>query len=179
MEEQIVKCEIVVDKIFFPKYAQRVESGEYAIFISKVVKAIEGNCDEYQCLKLKGNVCKLECGTVYKLTCKFAEHNDKFGDTYEILYISKKIDISSKEKQKEFLSNILNENIVDNLFDKYDDVIKILDEKDVEALIKIKGIGNSVALRLIDEYEEAKDYSAIYTELGKIGLTHTLIKKAN
>ena len=177
MEEQLIKCEIVVNKIMFPKYVQTVESGEYAIFTSKIVKVIEGVYEGNGSLKLKGNVCKLEFGVVYKVTCKFMEHHDIYGDTYEILYISKKIDISSKEKQKEFLSNVLNENIVDNLFNQYDDVIKLLEEKNVESLIKVKGIGNSVALRLIDEYEEAKDYSAIYTELGKIGLTYTLIKK--
>nr|WP_279233627.1 MULTISPECIES: AAA family ATPase [unclassified Lactonifactor] len=30
---------------------------------------------------------------------------------------------------------------------------------------------------MIDEYEESKDYSAIYMELGQLGLTHTFIKK--
>lgn len=177
IEDKIIKAEIVVNKIMFPKYQTKVESGEFAIFSSRIVKPIEDTCEAYQTLKLKGNVCKLECGTVYKVTCKLADHHEKYGDTYEILYIGKKIDISSKDKQKEFLSNILNENIVDNLFDTYDDVIKLLDDHDVESLIKVKGIGNSTALRLIDEYEDAKDYSAIYTELGKIGLTSTLIKK--
>ena len=36
MEEQLIKCEIVVNKIMFPKYVQTVESGEYAIFTSKI-----------------------------------------------------------------------------------------------------------------------------------------------
>ena len=43
--------------------------------------------------------------------------------------------------------------------------------------MKIKGIGNQVALKMIDEYEESKDYSSIYMELGQLGLTHTFIKK--
>ena len=43
--------------------------------------------------------------------------------------------------------------------------------------MKIKGIGNRVALKMIDEYEESKDYSSIYMELGQLGLTHTFIKK--
>lgn len=94
-----------------------------------------------------------------------------------MIYISKCIDISSKDKQKEFLKNVLNENLVEKLFDEYDDVIKLLENRDVKSLMKIKGIGNQVALRMIDEYEESKDYSSIYMELGQLGFTHTFIKK--
>ncbi len=32
--------------------------------------------------------------------CKLAETHEQYGDTYEIVYISKCIDISSKDKQK-------------------------------------------------------------------------------
>ena len=34
----------------------------------------------------------------------------------------------SKNKQKEFLKNVLNENLVEKLFAEYDDVIKLLEE---------------------------------------------------
>ena len=174
--ENILKCEIIVKRIFYPKHKTVVPSNEYAIFVGNIVKNIE-NCDNLNSIKLKGTVCKLEYGSVYKITCRLSETNEKYGDTYEILYINKKIDISSKEKQKEFLSNILNENIVDSLFDKYDDVLKLLEDKDVKSLIKVKGIGNSTALRIINEYEDCKDNSAIYTELGKIIKSPSLIKK--
>lgn len=178
MEEKIVKCNIYLDRIFFPKYAKSVDSGEYAIFSSYITKRIEG-CEELKTddLKLKGNVCKLEYGITYKVFAKLADRHETYGDTYEIIYISKVMDISSKDKQKEFLMNVLNENLVDKLFDTYDDVIVLLENKDVESLMKIRGIGNQVALRLIDEYEESKDYSAIYLELGSLGLTSTFIKK--
>lgn len=177
MDEIIVKCEVYLDRIFYPKYAKKVDSNEYAIFSAIISKRLE-NCDEemYQ-IKLKGTTCKLEYGTTYKVFAKLAEHNEQYGDTYELIYISKVMDVSSKDKQREFLRNVLNENLVDKLFDTYEDVIKLLEEKDVKSLTKIKGIGNQVALRLIDEYEESKDYSSIYMELGTLGLTSTFIKK--
>lgn len=166
-----------MDRIFYPKYSKKVNSGEFAIFSAIVTKRLE-NCDEdLYSVKLKGNTCTLEYGTTYKVFCKLAESHETYGDTYELVYISKCIDISSKDKQKEFLKNVLNENLVDKLFDEYDDVIKLLEERDVKSLMKIKGIGNQVALKMIDEYEESKDYSAIYMELGQLGLTHTFIKK--
>ena len=176
-EEKILKIECTLDRIFYPKYAKKVDSGEFAIFSAIVTKRLE-NCDEdLYSIKLKGNTCTLEYGTTYKVFCKLSESHEIYGDTYELVYISKCIDISSKDKQKEFLKNVLNENLVDKLFDEYNDVIKLLEERDVKSLMKIKGIGNQVALKMIDEYEESKDYSSIYMELGQLGLTHTFIKK--
>ena len=176
-EEKTLKIECTLDRIFYPKYAKKVDSGEFAIFSVIVKKRLE-NCDEdLYSIKLKGNTCTLEYGTTYKVFCKLSESHEIYGDTYELVYISKCIDISSKDKQKEFLKNVLNENLVDKLFDEYDDVIKLLEERDIKSLMKIKGIGNQVALKMIDEYEESKDYSSIYMELGQLGLTHTFIKK--
>lgn len=177
MEENILKFECTLDRIIFPKYAKKVESGEFAIFNTIITKRLE-NCEEdLYTIKLKGNVCTLEYGTTYKVFCKLADVHEIYGATYELVYISKCIDISSKDKQKEFLKNVLNETLVDRLFDKYDDVIKLLEDRDVKSLMSIKGIGNQVALKMIDEYEESKDYSSIYMELGQLGLTHTFIKK--
>lgn len=176
-EEKILKIECTLDRIFYPKYAKKINSGEFGIFQAIVTKTLENTEYPYKTIKLKGACPTVEYGTTYKVYCKLCEHNEKYGDTYELVYISKCIDISSKDKQKEFLKNVLNENLVDKLFDKYDDVIKLLEERDVKSLMKIKGIGNQVALRMIDEYEESKDYSSIYMELGQLGLTHTFIKK--
>ena len=177
MEERVLKFECALERIFYPKYCKKVDSGEFAIFSVTVTKWLENKIDNVYTIKLKGTCCRLEFGTTYKIFCKLAETHEQYGDTYELLYISKCIDISSKDKQKEFLKNVLNENIVDKLFDQYDDVIQLLENRDIKSLMKIKGIGNQVALRLIDEYEESKDYSSIYMELGQLGLTHTFIKK--
>ena len=177
MEEKVLKFECTLDRIYYPKYCKKVDSGEFAIFSVTITKWLENKIDDVYTIKLKGTCCRLEFGTTYKIFCKLAETHEQYGNTYELLYISKCIDISNKDKQKEFLKNVLNENIVDKLFDQYDDVIQLLENRDIKSLMKIKGIGNQVALRLIDEYEESKDYSSIYMELGQLGLTHTFIKK--
>lgn len=177
MEEKILKFECALDRIIYPKYSKKVQSGDFAIFSMRIIKWIDNKIDEIETIKLKGTTCTLEHGTTYKVFCKLAETHEIYGDTYGLIYISKCIDISSKDKQKEFLKNVLNENLVEKLFDEYDDVIKLLENRDVKSLMKIKGIGNQVALRMIDEYEESKDYSSIYMELGQLGFTHTFIKK--
>lgn len=177
MEEKILKFECALDRIIYPKYTKKVQSGDFAIFSMRITKWLDNQIDGVEVIKLKGTTCTLEYGTTYKIFCKLAETHEIYGDTYGLIYISKRIDISSKDKQKEFLKNVLNENLVEKLFDEYDDVIKLLENRDVKSLMKIKGIGNQVALRMIDEYEESKDYSSIYMELGQLGFTHTFIKK--
>ena len=166
-----------MDRIIYSKNSKKVQSGDFAIFSMRITKWIDNKIDEIETIKLKGTTCTLEYGTTYKVFCKLAETHEIYGDTYGLIYISKCIDISNKDKQKEFLRNVLNENLVEKLFDEYDDVIKLLENRDVKSLMKIKGIGNQVALRMIDEYEESKDYSSIYMELGQLGFTHTFIKK--
>ena len=144
MEEKILKFECALDRIIYPKYSKKVQSGDFAIFSMRITKWIDNKIDEIETIKLKGTTCTLEYGTTYKVFCKLAETHEIYGDTYGLIYISKCIDISSKDKQKEFLKNVLNENLVEKLF---------------------------------DEYEESKDYSSIYMELGQLGFTHTFIKK--
>lgn len=127
-------------------------------------------------IKLKGVCPTVEYGSKYRVYCTLAEVN-QYGETYEIVYMNKIINISSTDKQKEFLRKILNETLVDRLFEKYDDVIKLLEEENIEELTSIKGIGGQVAKRMIDEYNESKDFSEIYIELGSLGLTSNFIHK--
>lgn len=177
-KEKIVKVEVSLDRIFFPKFQKRIESGEFGIFVARVEKVLP---DSYKYkldwIKLKGTCCRIEYGTTYRVYCKLVDRHETYGDTYEIIYISKCLDISSKHKQKEYLRNVIREDLVDKLFEKYDDVIKLLDEEDIESLVQIKGIGVQVAKKLIDDYNESKDFSAIYLELGRMGMTSNLIKK--
>ena len=180
--EKILKCEIELDRIFYPKLKFEVESGEYAIFVASIINKIE-NCEDLKLLwgkskiKLKGKVCKLESYVTYKVACKLVERHEQHGDTYEILFINKKIDLTNKSQQIDFLEGIINPNIVYKLFEKYDDVITLLEDKDIVALTSINGIGHATAMRIIEEFEDCKDYSQIYTELSNANLTANLIKK--
>lgn len=181
-ETELVKCEIELDRIFFPKGVFSVNSGEFAIFSANVVKEIE-NCEQLESnwgrktIKLKGNVCTLETYVTYKVTCRLVDRHEKYGDTYEILFISRAVDLSDKSKQISFLECIINPNIVYKLFEKYDDIIPLLENKDIKSLTSIKGIGHATAMRIIQEYEESKDHSEIYTELSTLTLTPNMIKK--
>ena len=55
-EEMVVKCEIELDRIFFPKGKTTVPSGEYAIFSAMITKSIENCGNLHGRIKLKGKV---------------------------------------------------------------------------------------------------------------------------
>ena len=177
-EEILVKCEIELDRIFFPKGKTTVPSGEYAIFSAIITKSIE-NCENlHGRIKLKGNVSELNYCESYNVTCRLADQNAKYGDTYEILFMNRIVDLKDEIKQRNFLMSILNENTVQRLFEMYGDkVIELLDNKDIDALSKVKGVGVKSAMKLIEKYESCKDYGEVYAELGHLGLSKTLIKR--
>ena len=180
MNENIIKLEISLQRIFFPKNANSVDSGSFAIFMAKVEKVLDGDYDKKKnkSIKLKGNVPTLNYGATYKLTCVLEESNEKYGDTYKILFMNKMIDLGDEYKQKEFLSTILTERQVEELFKTHgDNVINLLDEGNTEELCKVKGITAKKAKRILSIYNDAKDYSDILMELAKLNLTNTFIKK--
>ena len=91
-EEKILKIECTLNRIYFPKYAKKINSGEFGIFQAIVTKNLEDTEYTYEAIKLKGTCPTVEYGTTYKVYCKLCEHNDQYGDTYELVYISKCIE---------------------------------------------------------------------------------------
>lgn len=176
-EEQTVKCIIDLERIFFPKRVTMVRGGEFSIFLANIIEPIENCNDIYKTIKLKGNVCELNYGEKYKVSCKLADINEQYGNTYEIIYINRLVDLKDKVKQRNFLMSILNENVVNKLYENYTDVLSLLENEDIKALSKVKGVNTKSAMRLIEKYQSCKDYSAIYTELGHLGLSSNLIKR--
>lgn len=177
MEEKIIKCIIKLNRVFFPKGKSHIKSGEYGIFSADISEEKQ-NCEGLNgSIKLKGNCCEINYGDSYNVSCKLADVNDKYGNTYEIIYINRLIDLKDKCKQHNFLTSILNETTVNALFEKYDDVISLLENEDIKSLTSIKGIGKVTALKMIDKYNDCKDYGEIYSELGMLGLTSNMIKK--
>lgn len=177
-EEQLIKCKIQLAKVFHPKGKTSIKSGEYGIFVASIQDRI-ANCERLaKTIKLKGVVsCGAEYNEDYNVTCKLVDRHEIYGDTYEIVYINRIIELKDKHKQKNFLMSVLNETTVNRLFDKFDDVISVLESKDVKSLSSIKGVGAKSALRLINKYEESKDYAEVYAELGQYGLSSHLIQK--
>ena len=176
-EEKILKLEIKMERIFFPKGAKKVESGMFSIFLASISKVVKGDYEE-KFIKLKGTVCEIKSDTTYTVTAKLSESNAQYGDTYEIIFINTKAELVTIKQQRDFLEGILHKNLVNELFNTYgEEVIDILEDRDSDSLCKIKGIGAKTALKIIQKYYDTKDYSALYTELKGLDFTYKMINK--
>ena len=175
-KDGIIKLEVTLAYIRFPKNVKHIESGEFGIFQANVQKVLEGEYTESK-IVLRGNVCEIRYGCTYKVYCTLNSVHPKYGASYNIVYINRVADISTKEKQHEFLSQIITNSALDRLFEKYDDVIELLETKNIEKLTSVSGIGVKSAKRMIKLYNDQKDYSDVYIELGSLNLTPKLIKK--
>ena len=179
-EIEYVECEIAVNKLFYPKGVTSTESGTYCIFLGMITNPLKGKVvtdKSMKFIKLKGICPAIEYGATYVVKANLLETNDKYGDTYDIIFMNKKINLSSKDKQKEFLSHVLTKKQVEDLFNTYDDVLSILDREDIKSLCKVKGVKEATALKIIEDYNDCKDYSQVYLELGNLGLSTQMIKK--
>lgn len=180
MEEEIVniiKCSINIDRILYPK-TNIVEDGDFAILSAKVLNVDEGEpcLSKWGTISLKGKMCELSMVEEYNIVAK--EVNDeKWGKQYEVMFIGSKIDLTNKEQQKIYLSKILTETQVDNLFKTFDNPIEVLDSGNVEKLCTVKGIKGEKALTIMQKYQSTKDSYKAYVELDKYGLTKATIDK--
>ncbi|WP_252241534.1 ATP-dependent RecD-like DNA helicase [Clostridium sp. ZBS18] len=180
MEEEnnvIIKCSINISKILYPKDSI-VEDGDFAILSAKVTNVEEGEpcLSKWGTISLKGKMCELNLSEEYNIIAKEIS-DDKWGKQYEVMFIGSKIDLSDKGQQKIYLSKILTETQVDNLFKTFDNPIEILDKGDVEKLCTVKGIKEDKANKILKKYQNTKDYYKAYVELDRYGLTKTAIDK--
>ncbi len=168
-----VKCKAKMVYKLFPKGT--LESGEFGIVKFLIDDVLEGD--------LRGGVetfvgimCELEYGEVYTI---FAEEmfDDKFGKQYSIKFIGQPASLSTEKEQRIFLSKILTENQVNNLYSTFDNPIEIILDGDIEKLCQVQGLGAINAQKLIDKVESSIDYSSAYVELDDYGLSNHMIQK--
>lgn len=180
MEEEIVnivKCSISIERILFPK-TNIVEDGDFAILSAKVLNVEDGEpyLSKWGTISLKGKMCELSMIEEYNIVAKEIE-DEKWGKQYEVIFIGSKIDLTNKEQQKIYLSKILTETQVDNLFKTFDNPMDILDKGDIDKLCTVKGIKGDKAEKILEKYQSTKDSYKAYVELDKYGLTKATIDK--
>lgn len=179
MVDDIIKARVKVVRQFYPKN-KNMESGDWGILTTEIVENIEGQpCidPKWNTITIKGIFPEWCYGEEYMLIAKEEEKGKYQYPSYEVITFFKQMDLSSQDNQKKFLKRILTDKQVEEVLKTIENPIEILENHDVETLCKVKGIGISVANKIIDKYEENKDYSAAYVKLDKLGLTNNMIKK--
>lgn len=178
MIDDMIKCKVKVERQFYPKN-KKIETGDYAIMSVSIVDVIEGEPEvnpKWGTISIKGIMCVWEYGEVYTLIAKQLE-STQFGSQYSIVTIFKEADLNNVDNQKAFLSRILTDKQIDEMYKTFENPITVIDNHDIELLCTVKGVGVATANKIVNRYEEHKDYSTAYVELDKIGLTTKMIQK--
>ena len=171
-----IKCKVKLSKQLFPK--SKINNGEYGILSVFVEEVLQGEPDvsKWGTITITGNMCEIEHNEIYTIIADEII-DDKYGKQYKLIYIGKNINLDSVENQKTFLNKILTKNQVENLFNSFEDPLKIIENEDVEKLCTVNGIGAKTALNIIEKYNNTKDYSSAYVYLDSYGLTINMINK--
>ena len=180
-EEKVYKLHVKMCTRWYPKPNKpEPQNNDWQIVRAKVIKAIDSDDSlelEYGQLTLVGNMVVMEPGAVYLVYVKKG-WNEKFNKIqYDIQYSQEVREFGTRQQVEDFLEMFITQRQIKALYSIADEPLKLIDEHNVEELCKAAGIGEATAERIISRYEACKDYGPAYGELGKMGITKTLIDK--
>jgi exodeoxyribonuclease V alpha subunit len=181
MINDIIKIEAKHAYTKFPKRPIILGVGEdtFGIVSWTVVDVIEGipATDIYDNITVTGYYEEeIEYGKTYTILAKESEH-EKYGVQYELLFIGEIINFASIGNQKSFLKTFLTDGQIEEMFKVLGNPLDIIQKHDIESLKKVHGIGDYISERIIERYEDCKDYCNVYLELDGLGLTPKFIQR--
>jgi exodeoxyribonuclease V alpha subunit len=175
--EVIIKCKVRLSKQTFPKN-KIINSGDFGIISATVLDTLQGEpkTNKWNCITLTGNMCQINDEDIYVVIGKEKGH-EKYGLQYEVIFMCVDIKLTNKDDQYKFLEKILPQRQCVEIFKTFENPIDVLEKKDIKALCTVKGVGVPTAIKIIDKYENTKDYSEAYVKLDKYGLSKNVINK--
>ena len=162
-----MKSKIKVGRIMFPKNIRKTTAGDFSIFTAQVIEHLEG--DEpiinktYGTITLKGNVPAITAGDEFIAVYDNPETNN-FGTSYELTMLTKEVDKANEKQVREYLKFLCGENIANELM-KLPDPLGMIERKESEELLKVKGIGRKKLDAIYKGTAESMDFSVAFAEL--------------
>ena len=176
--ENRIKCKMKINRIMFPKDKQ-IESGSFAIFTANVITHISGDRPvkhpHFGTVSLKGNVPHLREGDTFTITFGDAEVNS-YGTSYTVSSVTKEIDPKDKKQLREYFNIMCGRSVAEELM-KIEGAYEMLQERNDEELLKVKGIGKARLEQIYNNIGTYSDISYAFAKLEPLGLTRKLISK--
>ncbi|MDO5558395.1 MAG: AAA family ATPase [Oscillospiraceae bacterium] len=117
---------------------------------------------------------------IYKISFTRGFNNKRNAPENTLVNIGVDYDFNSEVDQKNFLRHFLTDKQISSLYALPQSPFKSIADGNVEALCQAKGIGDTVAQRIIDKYKDHLAYAEFYVEFPNLDLTNhqimTLIK---
>ena len=172
----LLRATISVDRTYFRK-------DDFAIITCSIFRLEEDSVEPitgpYGSITIKGTMPILkEDGTLYKVVGEYV-NDPKYGDQYNVVSIFPSIEFGDDDPrgQKQFLLSLFTENQVNAMYEALDNPFMALKNKDVQALITVKGCGTVNATSWIDRFHNNLAMAKIFTELEEYELSNTMIEK--
>ena len=107
------------------------------------------------------------------------EENDKYPNTFKAYNVKPNINLNNASKADliTYLGTVTSKAIAHRLVMEIPNIISVIEAKDIQTLCSIKGVGETVADRIIDLHAEQVDYSIAIIGLSKFNLTEAAIKQ--
>lgn len=182
MQSNIIKIEAKHAYTMFPKKPTVLGCGEdtYGIVAWTVTDVLEGEpkTDDFNDeITVTGYYEEeIDFSKTYTILAKEVEH-EKYGVQYQLLFIGEVMDLTSVGNQKAFLKTFLSDGQIEEMFKVLSNPLKSIADHDIDALKKVHGIGDYISERIIERFEDNKDYCNVYLELDGYGLTPKFIQR--
>lgn len=172
-----IKCKMRVSKIMFPKTGV-VVAGEYAIFTCEIIQVISGKTpithEYFKTVSVTGTVPYIKVGDEFTFALG-EEVTNNYGTSYKLDMLYKDVDVNNKAELKDYYKTMCGEKIAKELI-KVDNAYDLLQTRDDEELLKVKGIGEAKLKQIYKNIEMYSDISYAFVKLEPLGLSRTLIK---
>ena len=173
-----LECIVHFSKRIHPKTT--VQDGDWQVCLVDIEKVIDGIPYMYRDVNLIGNMVAMtdKYNTSYRII-GILQPNERYGGMqYNVVYSQEVYVFDTYNKQVAFLNCILTQKQLNNLIKAYpQNPIKPLEDRDLNALTKVSGIGERTAYKLITRFESCRDKGKAYVELATYGITATMINK--
>lgn len=176
--EKKVRVKARLDHITYPRSGQI--SGSWTIATFNLLEVLEGDfpieLEWKNQFVAKGKMPALNNTDTYIISA-FVIEDGKYGLQLETESMYVDYDLDDVEEQRKFFSFFLTPNQVEILYSQFEDPMRLLKERDIDSLIKAKGIGPVTAQRMITKYEDCQDKGLAYVKFYDLGLTKGAIDK--
>ena len=176
--EKKVRVKARLDHITYPRSGQI--SGSWTIATFNLLEVLEGDfpieLEWKNQFVAKGKMPALNNTDMYIISA-FVIEDEKYGLQLETESMYVDYNLDDVEEQRKFFSFFLTPNQIEILYSQFEDPMRLLKERDIDSLVKAKGIGPVTAQRMITKYEDCQDKGLAYVKFYDLGLTKGAIDK--
>lgn len=118
-------------------------------------------------------------GQKYKIKAIKDNSNPKYKNSYQGIQVRMDINLDEADEKvlKSFLDSFLSNKQAKEIMKTLPNPIEIFEKGDIEALVKVKGIGVATAERIINNFQSQKDYSEAFVFFADYDISEKLVKK--